>query len=127
MDYSVHSRKLDEIEHELRRLKFLIGEVTVARPVTSAFGLRDMPFENWLAYVFLPRAREAIATRNLPGSSSVGIVAMRNLEGDPALRVRPPHIALDLAGQAARSFKDCPPMAQRPAVNWRVHGTYLNP
>jgi uncharacterized protein YqcC (DUF446 family) len=81
VDYSEHSKKLAEIEAELRRLGFLVGDVTVARPVTSAFGLEDMPFEHWLAYVFLPRAREAIAARSLPASSSVGTMALRNFDG----------------------------------------------
>ena len=83
MDYSEHSAKLDQIESELRRLEFLVGEVGAPRPITSAFGLNDMPFEDWLAYVFLPRAREAVLTERLPASSSVGTMAVRNLDTHP--------------------------------------------
>ena len=82
-DYAALTSKLDEIEAELRRLGFLVGEVGPPRPVTSAFGLEDMPFEHWLSHVFLPRAREAIADRALPSSSSVAGVALRNLDGHP--------------------------------------------
>lgn len=83
MNYAALSNKLDAIESELRRLEFLTGEVGAPRPVTSAFGLHDMPFEDWLSYVFLPRAREAIAARSLPKSSSVAAMAVRNLDGHP--------------------------------------------
>lgn len=82
-DYAALTSKLDEIEGELRRLGFLVGEVGPPREVTSAFGLEDMPFEHWLSHVFLPRAREAIASQDLPGSSSVAAMAMRNLDGHP--------------------------------------------
>jgi uncharacterized protein YqcC (DUF446 family) len=82
-DSSALTAKLDEIEGELRRLGFLVGEVGPPRPVTSAFGLQDMPFEHWLSHVFLPRAREAIASRDLPSSSSVAPMALRNLDGHP--------------------------------------------
>ena len=82
-DYAGLTGKLDQIESELRRLGFLVGEVGPPRPVTSAFGLEDMPFEHWLSHVFLPRAREAIASRDLPASSSVGSMAVRNLDGNP--------------------------------------------
>jgi uncharacterized protein YqcC (DUF446 family) len=83
MDYVALSKKLDQIELELRRLEFLVGDVGAPRTVTSAFGLNDMPFEHWLSDVFLPRAREAIALQNLPGSSSVAAMAVRNLDGHP--------------------------------------------
>ena len=82
-DYAALTSKLDEVEAELRTLGFLVGEVRPPRPVTSAFGLEDMPFEHWLSYVFLPRAREAIAGRDLPASSSVAAMAVRNLDGHP--------------------------------------------
>lgn len=82
-DYPALVTKLDEIEAELRRLGFLVGEVGPPREVTSAFGLEDMPFEHWLSHVFLPRAREAIADRALPASSSVAAMALRNLDGHP--------------------------------------------
>lgn len=83
MDYVALSKKLDQIELELRRLEFLVGEVGAPRAVTSAFGLQDMPFEDWLSYVFLPRAREAVTLERLPGSSSVATMAVRNLDGHP--------------------------------------------
>lgn len=83
MNYAAVASKLSEIETELRRLEFLVGEVGEPRPVTSAFGLHDMPFEDWLAYVFVPRARQAIHGQSLPNSSSVAAMAVRNLDGHP--------------------------------------------
>lgn len=79
--YEDLSRRLDAIEAELRRLGWLTGEVGEAEPVSSAFGMGEMTFEHWLARVFLPRAREAVAERDLPRSSQVGVAAIRNFDG----------------------------------------------
>jgi uncharacterized protein YqcC (DUF446 family) len=41
----------------------------------------DAPsFELWLQCVFLPNAREAVATNSLPDESQVGVMAMRQYD-----------------------------------------------
>lgn len=83
MSYETLSRQLAAIEAELRRLGWLTGEVAEEpAPVTSAFGMNDMTFEQWLARVFVPAVRNAIADKNLPSESSVGTAAIRNLDGN---------------------------------------------
>ena len=72
---------LDSIEAELRRLRYLIGDPTPRRDVSSAFGYGQMSFEQWLGHVFLPNARVAVAANDLPASSHVAGVAVRNLDG----------------------------------------------
>jgi uncharacterized protein YqcC (DUF446 family) len=79
--YDDLSRKLDSIEAELRTLGYLTGEVGEPARVTSAFGIGEMPFQHWLARVFLPAARRAVAEKDLPKGSSVGTAAIRNLDG----------------------------------------------
>lgn len=73
------SRQLDEIEAEMRRIGYwsssppeLLGKVRSYLEAPS--------FELWLQQVFLPRARDAILSRNLPRDSSVGVMAMRQYD-----------------------------------------------
>lgn len=70
-----------KIEQELRRLGYLTGPVGEAQTVHTAFGLGEMPFEDWLTTVFLPRACEAAASDNWPAGSQVGVAAIRNFDG----------------------------------------------
>lgn len=72
---------LDNIESELRRLRYLIGEPAPRRNIKSAFGYGQMSFEQWLGHVFLPSARAAVAANNLPASSQVAGATIRNLDG----------------------------------------------
>jgi uncharacterized protein YqcC (DUF446 family) len=78
------ARQVASIEGALRELGWLSGPVGAPRAVTSAFGIGEMPFQDWLAGVFLPRASEAVATGAWPASSQVGTAAIRNLDGLPA-------------------------------------------
>jgi len=74
------------IEQALRALGWVVGEVGPARAVTSAFGSDDgMPFEHWLAQVFLPRLHEARAEGQWPSRSQVAAAACRNLDGQPGV------------------------------------------
>lgn len=75
--------KLDSIEAELRRLGFLAGQIQPVPDVTSAFGHGQMTFEHWLAHVFLPNARAAVESDDLPARSDVGTAAIRNFDGYP--------------------------------------------
>ncbi len=77
---------VDPIEQALRALGWVDGEVGPPRVVTSAFGSDDgMPFEQWLAQVFLPRLHEARADGQRPPRSDVAVAAYRNLDGQPGV------------------------------------------
>ena len=81
----IHSdlmERLNLIEAELRRLGYLAGEIRPVENVTAAFGYGQMTFEHWLAHVFLPNARAAVESGDLPASSSVGTAAIRNFDGN---------------------------------------------
>lgn len=78
------ARQVASIEDALRELGWLSGPIGAPHAVTTAFGIGEMPFQDWLAGVFLPRASEAVATGAWPASSQVGTVAIRNLDGLPA-------------------------------------------
>ena len=82
MTYPDLTEKLDAIEAELRRLGYLEGDIQPVENVTAAFGNGQMSFEQWLAHVFLPNARAAVESEDLPASSSVGTAAIRNLDGN---------------------------------------------
>ena len=74
------------IEHALRALGWVVGEVGPVRAVTSAFGIDDgLSFEQWLAQVFLPRLHEARAGGQWPSRSDVAVAACRNLNGQPGV------------------------------------------
>jgi uncharacterized protein YqcC (DUF446 family) len=75
---------LDEVEAELRRLGWWADPPPPLRERYASGELRsflDAPsFELWLQCIFLPNAREAVANDALPGSSSVGVMAMRQYD-----------------------------------------------
>jgi uncharacterized protein YqcC (DUF446 family) len=81
MQQSSLTNLLDSIEAELRRLRYLTGEVTPLAGVSSAFGYGQASFEQWLGHVFLPNARAAVAANELPALSQVAGAAVRNLDG----------------------------------------------
>nr|WP_255492606.1 YqcC family protein [Luteimonas sp. RC10] len=74
---------VDPIEQALRALGWVEGEVGAPRAVDSPFGIDEMPFEHWLAQVFLPRLHEARADGQWPTRSDVAVAAYRNLDGQP--------------------------------------------
>lgn len=77
-------RYADLIEAEIRRIGY--WQTQPLRPeqmqFTQAFAMDTMTFAQWLQFVFLPRAREAAASNQLPRSSSVGTQAVREFDGD---------------------------------------------
>jgi len=81
MEESTLTELLDAIEFELRRLGYLHCPNQPAIVVSSAFGHDQMAFEQWLGSIFLPRARTAVATGELPASSQVAVAAYRNFDG----------------------------------------------
>ncbi|RRU70130.1 MULTISPECIES: YqcC family protein [Stenotrophomonas maltophilia group] len=76
---------VDPIEQALRALGWVEGMVGPPRAVDSAFGIDEMPFEHWLAQVFLPRLHEARADGQWPPHSNVAVAAYRNLDGQPGV------------------------------------------
>lgn len=81
MDNGDPVSQLEKIKAELRRLGALTGPLQSAVEVHSPFGMAQMPFEDWLAKVFLPRAYEAADTGHWPARSQVGTAAIRNFDG----------------------------------------------
>ena len=73
------------IEQALRALGWVDGEIGPPRAVDSPFGMDEMPFEHWLAQVFLPRLHEARADGRWPSRSDVAVAARRNLDGQPGV------------------------------------------
>ena len=74
----------DEIEAELKRLKMWVPDPPDEGTVLEggAFGMNTVPFVTWLQVVFVSRLREvARGDLELPGSSSVGTMAVRELDG----------------------------------------------
>lgn len=74
----------DEIEAELKRLKMWMPDPPDEGTVLEggAFGMNTVPFVTWLQVVFVSRLREvARGELELPGSSSVGTMAVRELDG----------------------------------------------
>ncbi|ASR43189.1 hypothetical protein BEN78_07130 [Xanthomonas citri pv. mangiferaeindicae] len=74
---------VEPIEQALRALGWVEGAVGAPRAVASPFGIDEMPFEHWLAQVFLPRLHEARASGQWPPRSDVAVAAYRNLDGQP--------------------------------------------
>ncbi len=76
---------VDPIEQALRALGGGEGGVGPPRVGDSPFGIDEMPFEHWLAQVFLPRLHEARADGQWPPRSDVAVAAYRNLDGQPGV------------------------------------------
>lgn len=75
--------QLDAIERELDRRYPGMPEPTAQQIAEGgAFGLASMAFAQWLRFVFVPIARQRIAERDLPASSSVAAQAVREFDGD---------------------------------------------
>lgn len=77
--------KLDQVEAEMKRLGYWQATVPPEWQAKIDAGqvrsFLDAPtFELWLQTIFLPRARDASRTGNLPSDSSVGVMAMRQYD-----------------------------------------------
>ena len=78
--------KADEIEAELKRLGW--WQQGPLRPeqydFKHAFGMDTMVFQQWLQFILLERVRSIAAEGGqFPSSSSVGVMAARELDGYP--------------------------------------------
>jgi uncharacterized protein YqcC (DUF446 family) len=49
----------------------------------GAFGSGTMTFGQWLRWILVPRAHQALEARSLPESSNVAAYAVRELDGAP--------------------------------------------
>lgn len=77
-------KKLEQIESELRKIGYWKNQeidpyAELPDGETPHF-LNASSFEDWLQFVFLPNAREAVRSNALPKSSSVGVVALRQYD-----------------------------------------------
>ncbi|HMK09285.1 MAG TPA: YqcC family protein [Anaerolineales bacterium] len=79
------TQKLDEIEAEMHSIGLWQTSPLRADQLdfSSAFGADTMAFSQWLQFIFLPRAREAIAANRFPRSSNVGTQAIREFDTEP--------------------------------------------
>jgi len=79
------ARLLEQIESELKRQRCW-QEAALAPDKfidMGAFGANKMAFEQWLQFVFLPAVKDTLAgQRQAPKSSSVGVYACRNFDGN---------------------------------------------
>ena len=82
--YDLLSKKLDEIEGELRRIGYWsqkqIDPFKHLSEGEAPSYLNASSFEAWLQFVFLPNARQAVEKRALPRSSQVGLMAKRQYD-----------------------------------------------
>ena len=75
----------DEIEAELKRLRMWMPNPPAEENVLAggAFGMGTVPFVTWLQVVLVARLRAVAAGEMaLPGSSSIGTMAVREFDGD---------------------------------------------
>ena len=81
MTHATIANKLHEIEAELTLRGIPVPAGQDPALVDGAFGSSTMPFEHWLAHVFVPTVRRAISTGQFPGRSQVGVAAVHNFDG----------------------------------------------
>jgi uncharacterized protein YqcC (DUF446 family) len=65
-------RKLDEVEAEMKAIGYW-SKIALARD-------EQKTFEHWLQFTFLPEARRRIKLRDIPTTSQVGAMAMRQYD-----------------------------------------------
>lgn len=82
-DPAVLQALVDRIESEMRSMGLWDPEPlpTQKYDFREAFAMDTMTFAQWLQFVFLPRARAAIASGTLPDRSEVGAQAVREFDG----------------------------------------------
>lgn len=111
-------RHIEEIETELRRLKFWQDAPLPADRFIEmgAFGARTMSYPQWLQFVFIPAAREMIAgQREWPASSELGVQAVREFDALPeAARLTDLLIAFDAVMESCASPDQANPSSPKP-------------
>lgn len=81
MSIAAIAGKLREIEAELNAHGIAVPAGEAPERVAGAFGGDALPFELWLARVFVPSARQAIRTGQFPAHSQAGVAAVCNFDG----------------------------------------------
>src|SRR5215467_11009020 len=78
------ARYVDQIEEEMRKIGFWQEQRLRPEQLSfkKAFAMDTMTFAQWLQFVFVPRVRDAVAANSFPSSSSVGVQAVREFDGD---------------------------------------------
>jgi uncharacterized protein YqcC (DUF446 family) len=76
--------QLDEIEKELKTIGYWSADCSDPHaglaPNEQRSALNASSFEAWLQLVFLPNARNAVASDALPPKSQVGLMALRRYD-----------------------------------------------
>ncbi len=72
--------QLDRVERELRRLGWWTDDSEPPHPPENGTLFSGLSFPHWLQFEFLPHARSAAQTDELPTSSQVGLMAMRQYD-----------------------------------------------
>jgi uncharacterized protein YqcC (DUF446 family) len=90
-------KQLDLVAQELRRLGWWSDEMDrLANPQpdarSSMFG--GLSFPEWLQFEFLPHARTAVRNDELPKTSQVGLMALRQYDYHSTVREALPLVAL---------------------------------
>jgi len=84
--YEIVAAKIAEIEDEMKRVDLWQSEPLQPEQYqfTRAFGGDTMSFEQWLQFIFIPRVKGIIESRDtFPTSSSVGTYAAREWGWSP--------------------------------------------
>lgn len=83
--YARAGKYMDELEAKMREAGcWPDGPPPEPLEIRGAFGGENMAFEQWLAWVLVPRVREIIVEKGeFPASSEVGAYAVRALDGAP--------------------------------------------
>jgi len=72
--------QLDLVERELRCLGWWRDDTEPPPPADDGKMFAGLSFPHWLQYKFLPHARSAARADELPTSSQVGLMAMRQYD-----------------------------------------------
>jgi uncharacterized protein YqcC (DUF446 family) len=83
--YVIAADHMNKLETELRSANLWPGEKPPGEiEVKGAFGGQNMAFEQWLAWILIPRVRQIIAERGaFPKNSSVAAYAVREMDTTP--------------------------------------------
>lgn len=83
--YELAAQNLDAIEQEMKNIGYWQAEPISkdAYDFEEAFASDTMTFSQWLQFILVPNVRLLIGRKgNFPKSSDVGIVAVKEFDGD---------------------------------------------
>jgi uncharacterized protein YqcC (DUF446 family) len=87
--YSAGARFIRDLEAALRECDMWPGKKPPGElEVRGAFGSENMAFNQWLAWIMIPRVNEIVETRgSFPSGSNVAAYAVREWDGTDSGRV----------------------------------------